>query len=439
MSFSYRSQSFLGNHALEYIGKNFSFVSNNNCYSDTNINGGMPLAIAENNLMKEELTDKINSIRQYSPGILNYTESSGLPKLKDAIANFFSKRIFRLNFESSQVSPSQLILGAGCTAILHELSLLLLDRDDSVLIPVPYYPAFQVDFCSLTDAVIVEVRSLDGSMLTQLSIEILEDAFNRSLASNHTPKALVLTNPHNPLGIVYSRESILLACGWCRERKIHLICDEVYALSVFDDKSSERTNSGNDSIVGAIEPFVSAAKLLNNELGDYVHIVWSFSKDFGASGLRLGVLYSQNSELITAMTNLNNVATVSNLFQECACFILEDEEYLNYYITKNRRLLYESYLVITQGLHSLGIAYVEAVGGIFVFADFSKFMDENSLEGEAKLSRLLCDEYKIVLTPGSACHCPFPGYFRICYAWVTISSLRETIRRLEGLVQRKSA
>jgi aspartate/methionine/tyrosine aminotransferase len=107
------------------------------------------------------------------------------------------------------------------------------------------------------------------------SWDTLEDAYASSLEKGRRPRGLLLTNPHNPLGTVYAQSSLEIAIRWTKAKQMHLICDEIYALSVFDPKPKN--------------PFLSIVNLMENQLGDYVHVLWGLSKDFGASGLRLGV------------------------------------------------------------------------------------------------------------------------------------------------------
>lgn len=92
-------------------------------------------------------------------------------------------------------------------------------------------------------------------------------------------KALILSNPHNPLGRCYSKDILKKCLEFCHRHKIHLISDEVFALSVFANPDL------NDS-----STFVSALSLHPKSMNcdpDLVHVVWSMSKDLAATGLRL--------------------------------------------------------------------------------------------------------------------------------------------------------
>jgi hypothetical protein len=115
-------------------------------------------------------------------------------------------------------------------------------------------------------------------------VEAITAAYHADLYPERI-RAVVLTNPNNPLGRCYAPE-VLRECLWfCHAHDLHFISDEVYALSAF------RTDPGSP-------PFTSALSLLDGEAGSdtsrvppimasRVHVVWSLSKDFGCSGVRL--------------------------------------------------------------------------------------------------------------------------------------------------------
>ena len=68
------------------------------------------------------------------------------------------------------------------------------------------------------------------------SIEALDNAYDSAVLNGMPPKALLLTNPNNPTGEVYPAAELRLMARWCRQKNIHLISDEIYALSVFQEQ-----------------------------------------------------------------------------------------------------------------------------------------------------------------------------------------------------------
>ena len=112
--------------------------------------------------------------------------------------------------------------------------------------------------------------------LTEALLPALEEAFDNAPCP---VKALVLTNPHNPLAQAYPQPVLEGCLKFCHRRGIHLISDEIYALTSF--KCPDIPNP---------TPFVSALSLDSAKLGcdsARIHVVWSTSKDFGQSGIRM--------------------------------------------------------------------------------------------------------------------------------------------------------
>lgn len=91
-----------------------------------------------------------------------------------------------------------------------------------------------------------------------------EEAINKSEASGVKIRALMLCNPHNPLGRCYPKETIIELMKLCSKRKIHLLADEIYAASVYDvgDKEAVPFTS---LLSFDYSPYISS---------DYVHVIY---------------------------------------------------------------------------------------------------------------------------------------------------------------------
>ena len=391
----------------------------------TNPKGDLPLAVAENRLMAVEMMDKIRSFKGYTKDILYYNDGTGMPVVKDALVKILTKRVYKLRPKEKEISrriqPEDICVSAGVTAILHQLSMLLFNPGDAVLVPTPYYPAFDHDFWNISDVKAFGVDNIDDPLSTKLDKQSLERGYSNALWAGKKPKALLLTNPGNPLGTVYTPEDLLMAIGWARSKGMHIIVDEIYALTVFNTKDGPE--------------FVSVVNLLDNELGDDIHCLWGMSKDFCANGLRVGVLYTQNKALQQSIGNLSFTFQASNLVQEMTAFVLKDEVFVESYISENKLRLKKSYDVLASALDILNVPSVKAQAAMFCFVDLRCLLKAPTFEAERELFDFLYSEAGIVLTPGRTCHCPIPGWFRICYAWVPLEALVEFAVRLRSLIQ----
>lgn len=200
-----------------------------------------------------------------------------------------------------------------------------------------------------------------------------------------------------------------------------MIADEIYALSVRNQKAN---------------PFQSVIKLLDNNLGTDVHFVWAFSKDFSCSGLRVGVVYSQNEVFIRAMETLNIFSCISGPIQYAISELLTDDRFVDSFLHESQARLRVCYEICVNKLEEMVVPYVPADAGLFIYVNFSSLLPEKAFAWEAMLSNLFFEYGRIVLTPGESQHDSRPGMFRICYAWVQPHTLEIAMERLSRMVCR---
>jgi 1-aminocyclopropane-1-carboxylate synthase len=117
--------------------------------------------------------------------------------------------------------------------------------------------------------------------------------------------------------------------------------DEIYALSTHN-----RNGQGFQSVV----------RILENKLNDDVHMVWSLSKDFGASGLRVGFVYSQNELYLRGLANFNIFSGVSNPIQMIVSELLTDDQFVDFYLDESRVRLRQSYQICVQKLEEMYVS-----------------------------------------------------------------------------------
>jgi aspartate/methionine/tyrosine aminotransferase len=251
-----------------------------------------------------------------------------------------------------------------------------------------------------------------------------EDAFVTSLEEAYETaecqiKALMLTNPHNPLSVCYPK-SLLEACAqFCERRNIHFICDEVYALSVFPSPDLPKA-----------QKFVSALSLDLESLGvdpSRVHVVWSMSKDFGQSGVRMGLSISQSNEemaVACALAAQMQISTLTSTFVES----LLTAPNLDDLIQLNAQRLGEAYSTLTSFFKELNIPYVPCNAGLYIFAKIAP--NAETWEDESAVVTKLKDA-GVLVSAGKAYHGPEgeKGWARVGFA-VESSELDEAIERM---------
>ena len=371
-------------------------------------NGYIPLCVAENKLDAARLVRQLDAYRP-GPEVLGYDDMLGNWTFRERLARFLGARVF------GRVFPiEQLAVLAGAGTVLEQLYYAIADPGDGVLVPTPSYSGFWPDLETRDGLTIVPVplRADDGFELTTRALDAALDAAEVPVRS------LLFTNPNNPLACVYPESKVREIIDWSRARGLHLVADEVYALSTFD---------GSD--------FPSVARVCK-EFGDDVHVLWAFSKDFGASGLRCGLLASENQAVMQAVNSLAYWSAVSGHTQSLLSELIADEVVVDAYLEDTRASLRDAYGRVRRGLDSLGVPYAPASAAFFVFCDFRSFLEGPSWEDEGRLWRRMLDEAGVNLTPGSACRAPEPGFFRLCYAGVEPRALDEAFARLQRVLSR---
>ena len=349
------------------------------------------LAVSENKLMWDLLDEKANAVRGVGPASFGYAEHWGSERFRRTISDFASGNLW-----NTAIGPESIVTMAGAGATLEALFANLCDEGTGVLIPTPSYAGYWLDIETRVGLIGVGAPTAADNDFA-LTPEDLEAAF----ASAPCPiAALLITNPPNPTGRILDDEEILDAVAWGRAKGLHVVVNELYGLSA---------HSGR--------PFRSIAALLDDRSDD-VHLVWGFSKDFAASGLRCGVLATDNEDLLHAMRGHAMFSVVSGDTQHLLATMLEDDAWVERYLAEMRSRLASAHGVVSDVLAGHEIGVVPADAGLFVFADLRPFLSAPTWEAEAELWRTMLDRTSVNLTPGSACRSPEPGFFRVCFATV---------------------
>ena len=416
--------------------------------SSSNRNGAIPLCVAENKLSEPSLllSKRLAAVRVLEPNVLGYDDMRGRTSLRTAFASLATRRLTGGAF----VDGASLCVSAGCGALIAALANVLMEEGDAMLLPVPTYGALYNDFNVLAGVRIVDVprpHGFDGMPGTGTpSIETLDAALDAAQTRGLRVRAIFLINPDNPTGAIMLRTELTAIILWARRRGLHIIVDEIYALSVWGDDSG--FTSAAEILASSSSLLSSSSSSTNSYLGDDVHILWGFSKDFAASGLRAGILFTHNVRLLEALSNIGYFMTVSNDTQDFLATIVNDENWIDDFFRINQAALKRTYHIVIDALKTLNIPYANAKSGMFVWLSLCEFLTTHSSSssscgdeaaiGERELNQALWDEEKLVLTPGEACHATEKGWFRICYAWPSEEgALDEALRRLGHFVTRR--
>ncbi|MGE0772605.1 MAG: aminotransferase class I/II-fold pyridoxal phosphate-dependent enzyme [Cyclobacteriaceae bacterium] len=411
------------------------FEAVDNLYHPTeNPTGAFPLNVAENRLAWPLLKKKMEDLAVQHPihdWVANYTDTTGAPTFRKVVAEFQSRFLTRCT-----IDPDHLCLSPGATSVIDLSSWILGEPGDVAVFPAPCYPVYRQDIgnkAGLERFDLVTHHELsalqDGPLLT---VQHLDNAMKQIQQDGKRFRMLVITNPDNPTGGMYTKKQLEAYTDWCLSHNIHLIVNEIYGLSQIDTKHADISGDYAEPF-----EFYSFANIIQQKESDYLHHWYALSKDFGASGFRVGMLYTLNKTFRDAYNNLNAPSMISNYAQWVFELVLTDHAFVQGYIEANQKMLTENYAATVLLCKKLGIPYAPARGSLFVWLDLSEFLDENSEENEHHLWSDLYKETGILLTPGDGFGNTKRGQFRLVYSYMQKDDLLVALNRLAQYVEQK--
>ncbi|MEM6316430.1 MAG: aminotransferase class I/II-fold pyridoxal phosphate-dependent enzyme [Bacteroidota bacterium] len=401
-----------------------------------NPKGTFPLNTAENKLswsMLKEKLELVSSEKSIPPWVSGYTSCLGNDFFREAMAGFLEQFLTHC-----PVHPDQLGVSSGATATIEMTTWVLGNPGDVAVFPAPCYPVYSKDIGNKAGVerydLITHHELSEIKEKPTLSIKHLKKARKDIEKAGKTFKLLVLTTPDNPTGTIYSKKKLTKIANWCIDNHIHLIVNEVYGLSLVDtthpaikeDYKKQRT-------------FTSFTQIMRKQQSPYLHLWYALSKDLGISGFRIGLVHSYNEAFIKAYDNLNAPYLVSNHTQWLISMILSDHHFMREYIEYNQKKLTEAYVLVIKYLKNLQIPYVPARGSLFIWADFSEFLVQNSQRAETRFWEKLYRKTGILLTPGEGFGHTKRGLFRIVYSCFDVPDLTVAMERLNQFVQKARA
>jgi len=212
-----------------------------------------------------------NAVKNYKDDVLEYALSQGIPELIDAMIEYYKS--YDMHYEKDEI----LIMNGGSEALLFAM-IATCDPGDNVLAPEPFY----TNYNGFAEAVNVSIKPVTTKAEEGFHLPSKEEMQSRVDANT---KAILLSNPGNPTGVVYTDEEIKMIAEIAKENNLWVIADEVYREFVYD--GLDYTSFGN------VE-----------EIQDRVLIIDSVSKRYSACGARIGSIASKNKDLMKEILKL---------------------------------------------------------------------------------------------------------------------------------------
>jgi aspartate/methionine/tyrosine aminotransferase len=312
--------------------------------------------------------------RALGQGRLGYTESLGIPSLRQRIAAHYHEAY------GVAVDPATIVVTTGSSAAFQLAFLALLEPDDRVALTVPAYPPYRHILTALgCEPVLIRTRADTRFALSPQAL--LDTHRQRPL------KAVLVASPANPTGTMMSAQALAKLVTAAEDAGIAVISDEIY--------------HGLDYTFPATTALACS---------DRVIVINSFSKYYCMTGWRVGWLVAP-PELVRPIERLHqnlaiSVPTLSQIAAEAAFDGRAEMEAVKRGYEVNRRILVD-------GLPAAGLdQFLPVDGAFYLYADVSAFTADSH-----DFARRLLEEAGVAVTPGLDFD-PDEGhrFIRLCYA-----------------------
>lgn len=316
----------------------------------------------------------------------HYASTMGDLDLRRKIADY-EWRTHQLLYDTDEI-----MISIGASEALSTALATIIQEGDEIIVPTPSYPQYE--------AIIQMERGIFVPLNTQdHDFQITDEELKRCISDK--TKAIILNTPNNPSGSIYNEASLALIYEWIRDKKIFVLCDEVYEQLIY-------------------EPFVSFMKYQANR--QQLIAVKSFSKPYAMTGWRLGYLMADR-EILAEMVKVHQyrVSCVPTFVQKAGIVALDVDitDSLETY-RKHRDYAYER-------LIKMGLNVNLPSGAFYLFPKIEEFGLDSY-----RFCQCLMHEVKVACVPGSCFHAE--GYLRISTC-VSMKQLAEGLNRLESFIQ----
>lgn len=203
------------------------------------------------------------AIANFKEEVLKYTESQGMDVLQESFIEYYKKW-------GTEFSKDELYITNGGSEAIMLTFMTICDAGDEVIIPEPFY----TNYAGFAETAGAKVRPFLTKAEDGFHLPSKEEIVSKI---NSRTRAIMISNPGNPTGVVYTDEELRMLGDIVKEHDLFLIADEVYREFVYDDLKYTSTLSMKD--------------IQNN-----VIIIDSISKRYSACGARIGCVASKNKE-----------------------------------------------------------------------------------------------------------------------------------------------
>lgn len=272
----------------------------------------------------------LNAIRNFGGKVVEYSHSAGIPSYRKKLADYYKRH-------DIHITADDIIIGAGASEAILFAFQSIMDPGDEVIIPEPFY----ANYNGFAINAGVHVKPIYSSIETGFALPPIAD-FEKSITSK--TKAILICNPNNPTGYLYSREELETLRQLVLKYDLYLIADEVYREFCYDGHQHYSC--------------MHLEGIENN-----VILIDSVSKRYSACGVRVGCMISKNKELMrTALKFAQARLSPPSFGQIAAEAAIETpdsyfEEVVNEYLARRN--------VVVEAINKMDGAYCPTPKGAF--------------------------------------------------------------------------
>lgn len=333
-------------------------------------------------------------VKAASGSLHQYSITWGAQNFREALARKQSK------YMGFPIDPhSQIVVTCGSTEAMMAAMMTVVNQGDKVIVFSPFYENYTADtILSGAEPIYVHLRPPHFGF----DVNELEKAFQQN------PKALVLCNPSNPSGKVFTYEELHVIAKFARQYDTFVITDEVYEHIVYEPHKHIYIAS----LPGMFERTLSCSSL---------------SKTYSITGWRLGYIIAP-AHIIEGARKVHDFLTVGAAapLQEAAVTALNFEDA---YYDQLRRLYTEKKDFFLNGLDALGLKYTNPQAAYYVLVNISEFGAKSDLEFCEWMAR----EVGVAAVPGSSFFKENVNHLIRFHFAKNIDTLAEALKRLEKL------
>ncbi len=331
------------------------------------------------------------AIRALEAGEVHYSDLQGILPLREALAAKVR------DYNGIDVSPSEILVTNGLTQASFAAFMALVDDGDEVILLAPYYPQ-HLGKVEMAGGRVV-IAPLDEKAGFSIRKELIAP-----LITSRT-RMIVLVNPSNPTGRVYSRGELQVLADLAIEHDLVVVSDEVYEQIVFD--RAEHVSIA--SLPGMRERTIT---------------MFAFTKAYAMDGWRLGYLAADKSMMPALMKITTSEVTHVNTFIQYGALaaVTGPASVLEGMVEDDRR---KRDLVVRRLNQMPGVTCASPEGTIYAFPDITG----TGLRSQEAADAIL-DKIDVVVEAGSFYGAAGEGYLRVCFGSQSYERLEEAMDRL---------